>query len=205
VAAAPQAPAPSQPAQSTPEKAAPATPAQSSEAAKAAKPKPGKNVAAAQPSAKPAPAPAAQFAPAPVAPPVATPAPSPQSAAVAFDPKKLDSKLNTRLKFDFENFPPSYTFTVDMDGKTYFKGSAANPSDYNNLLVPPGVHEFRVAVSSGGVQKVSNIASADFIASKRMTLKIEHRPQTNGNTPPLPVLDAASQIVITLKKDRFFF
>ncbi len=202
VASAPQAPAPSQPALSTPEKAAPAPQAQSSEAAKAAKPKPGKNVAA-QPGAQPAPKPVAPLVAAPVAAPA--PAPSPQSAAVAFDPKKLDPKQNTRLKFDFENFPPSYTFTVDMDGKTYFKGSAANPSDYNNLFVPPGVHEFRVSVSSGGVQKASNIASADFIAGKRMTLKVEHRPQTNGTTPALPVLDAASQVVATLKKDRFFF
>ncbi|MGD0519720.1 MAG: serine/threonine-protein kinase [Terracidiphilus sp.] len=203
VAATPQAPAPSQPAPSTPEKAAPAPQAQASEAAKAAKPKPGKNVAA-QPAAQPAPAPVAQPAPAPVAPPVAAPAPSPQSAAVAFDPKKLDPKQNTRLKFDFENFPPNYTFTVEMGGKTYFKGSSASPSDYSNLFVPPGVHEFRVSVSSGGAQKASNIVSAEFVASKRMTLKVELRSQSNG-TAPLPVLDATTQIVATLKKDRFFF
>ncbi len=204
VASAPQAPAPSQPAPSTPEKAAPAPPAQSSEAAKAAKPKPGRNVAA-QSAAQPATKPVAPPVAAPVAQPVAAPAPSPQLAAVAFDPKKLDPKQSTRLKFDFENFPPSLTFTVEMEGKTYYKGSAASPSDYSNLFVPPGVHEFRVSVSSGGVQKLSNIVSADFVAGKRMTLKVEHRPQTNGNTPPLPVFDAGSQIVATLKKDRFFF
>jgi serine/threonine-protein kinase len=204
VAPAPVTPTPAQAAPATPEKATPASQAQAAMAAKAAKPKPGKNVAAA-PAPQSAPAPAAQPVTQPVAQPVAVPAPSSKSAVMAFDPRKLDPKQNTHLKLDFQNFPASFTFTVDMDGKIYFKGSAANASDYANLYVPPGVHEFYVTVSAGSIQKKSKIVSAEFIAKKRMILKVELRTQANGTPPVPPVLVAASQIVATLKTDRFFF
>lgn len=177
--------------------------AEAAEAARRAKPKPGRAVAV-QPAAQPAPSPAAKPVAAPAAKPVAAPAPAAQAAAVAFNPKKLDPKQNARLKIDFEDFPPTFSFSVYMDGKAYFKGSAANPPDYANLFVPPGVHEFRVTVSAGGVQKESNIVSAQFAAKKRMTLKVEHR-LSNGAVPPLPVFDANSQVIVTLKTDHFFF
>jgi serine/threonine-protein kinase len=199
-------PAPN-PAQDTPaatEKATPASQAQAAAAQKAAKPKPGKNIAS-TPSPQPAPPPVSQPAPQPVAQPAPAPSTSSQSAAAAFDPQKLDPKQNTRLKIDMEGLPPSVTFVVDMDGKTYFKGSISTASTYNNLYVPPGVHEFSVTVSAGGIQKKSKIVSAEFIAKKRMTLKAELRTQANGTPPVPPVLDANSQIVATLKTDRFFF
>jgi serine/threonine-protein kinase len=197
-APAPQTPAPTQTEQPKPEKATAASLAQ------AAKPKPGKNVASA-PAPQPAQAPVSQPAPQPVATPAPAPAPNSQSAAVAFDPQKLDPKQNTRLKIDMESLPSSASFVVDMDGKTFFKGSMLTSSTYNNLYVPPGVHEFRVTVSAGNIQKKSKIVSAEFIAKKRMTLKVELRTLANG-APPVPaVLDANSLVVATLKTDRFFF
>lgn len=104
-----------------------------------------------------------------------------------------------------EGLPPSASFVVDMDGKTYFKGSILTASTYNNLYVPPGVHEFYVSVSAGSLQKKSKIVSAEFIAKKRMTLKVELRTQASGTAPVPPVLDANSTVVATLKTDRFFF
>jgi hypothetical protein len=59
--------------------------------------------------------------------------------------------------------------------------------------------------SAGSIQKKSKIVSAEFIAKKRMTLKVELRTQTNGTPPIPPVLDANSMVVATLKTDRFFF
>ena len=124
---------------------------------------------------------------------------------MAFDPRKLDPKQNTRLKIELESLPPSASFVVDMDGKTYFKGSILAASTYNNLYVPPGVHEFNVTVSAGSMQKKSKIVSAEFIAKKHMTLKVELKTQANG-TPPVPhVLEANSLIVATLKTDHLFF
>ncbi len=201
---APQTSTPSPTAPSKPEKAAAASPAQAAVAAKAVKPKPGKNVVSAT-TPPPAPQPVSQPAPQPVAQPAPAPAPSSQSAAVAFDPRKLDPKQNTRLKIDMESLPPSASFVVDMDGKTYFKGSILTASTYNNLYVPPGVHEFYVTVSAESIQKKSKIVSAEFVARKRMTLKVELRTQANGTAPVPPVLDANSTVVATLKTDRFFF
>lgn len=122
-------------------------------------------------------------------------------AAVGFDPKALDPKQNARLKLDLGRLPGALAFTIEMNGKTYFKGTAGSKSDYDNLYVPPGVHEFRVTVSGGGVQKVSNIVSADFVAKKRMSLKVELRPEARGGSA---ALDPAAQVVATLKADRFF-
>ena len=201
---APQKPAPTPPEPSKPEKAATASPAQAAVAARAPKPKPGRNVASAT-APQPVPQPVSQPAPQPAAQPAPAPAPSSQSAAVGFDPLKLDPKQNTRLKIDMEGLPPSASFVVDMDGKTYFKGSILTASTYNNLYVPPGVHEFYVSVSAGSLQKKSKIVSAEFIAKKRMTLKVELRTQASGTAPVPPVLDANSTVVATLKTDRFFF
>ncbi len=133
------------------------------------------------------------------------PAQAPKLAPVAFDPKKLDPKQNTRLRFDFEHFPQAATFSVEMNGKLFYAGPIANKSDYDSLYAPPGVNEIRVAVNSGGVQKVSNIVSADFIAHKHMTMRIDLRPGSSPSVPPTPVMDAGSQIVATLKTDFFSF
>lgn len=123
-------------------------------------------------------------------------------AAVAFNPKTLDPKQNARLKIDLGHAPAGLAFSVEMNGKTYYNGSAGNKSDYKNLFVPPGLHEFRITVSSGNIHKVSNIVSAEFLAKKRLTLKIDLRPPAKGS-PASPALDPATQVVATLKQDRF--
>jgi hypothetical protein len=149
---------------------------------------------------------AATHAPSPAAAPgqTAAPAPHPQLPSLAFNPKKLDPKKSTRLKFDLGHFPPSLAFTVEMDGKTFFKGHAANKADYDGLFVPPGVHQFRIEARAGTVQKASNIVSANFIAKKHMTLKVELRPPPNGKAAAAN-LNPAAQIVASLKTDFFSF
>jgi len=127
----------------------------------------------------------------------------PQPAArVTFDPRKLDPKQSTRLKFGLDHLLPEMAVTVEMDGKLYFKGPAANKAGFDNLYVPTGVHEFRVTIGSGGAQRVSNIVSADFVAKKHMTLKIELRPQPSGSAT---ALDPATKVVASLKTDFFPF
>jgi len=91
-----------------------------------------------------------------------------------------------------------------MDKRVYFKGSAGDKAAIENLFVPPGVHEFRVIARGGSAQKASNIASAEFKANKRMTLKAELRLPAKGTSGSSPALDPAAQIVATLRGDRFF-
>jgi serine/threonine-protein kinase len=159
----------------------------------------------APPAALPAPPAALPAPPAALpAPPAALPAPLAQTPSVAFDPKTLDPRQNTRLKLELDHFPAGLAFTIAMNGKTYFKGSAGGKAEYDNLFVPPGVHEFRVTVRGGGVQKASNIVSAEFLANKRMVLKVELRTPANGSSGTSPALDPAAQIVASLKAERFF-
>jgi serine/threonine-protein kinase len=149
------------------------------------------------------PAPAPAVAKKPVAPPAA---PSPnrsRTAAVAFDPRTLPPNQNARLKIDLESFPPGLAFTVEMNGKTYYKGSTGSNSDYGNLFVPPGVHEFRVSVRGGSVQKISNTVSAEFLAKKHLTLRAELRTAAKNSSTPSPALDPSAQVVAILKADRF--
>ncbi len=158
----------------------------------------------ATPSAKPSPAtvkeqvvpqpPSSESAP--------TPAASKAAAAVDFNPKALDPKQNTRLKFDLGKVPAKFAFTVQMDGKIYYKGTAGNKQDFDTLFAPPGMHELRITVGSGSGAKASNTVSGDFVAKKRMSLKIELRPAPAASAA---TLDAATQVVATLKQDRFFF
>ncbi len=153
----------------------------------------------------PTPTPAAK-APAtakpPATPPVAAPAPQLRLAPVAFNPKTLDPKQNARLKIDLGHLPPTMAFTVEMNGRLYCKGVAGKKADYDGLYVPPGVHEFRITVSSGGVQKASTTVSAEFVAKKHLTLKVELRPQPTGASA---ALTPGTQVVATLKNDLFQF
>jgi serine/threonine-protein kinase len=170
--------------------------------------------ASAQPAMTPQPVPAVEPETAPVvakksagglpAPPAVLPAPLAQTPSVAFDPKTLDPKQNTRLKLELDHFPAGLAFTIAMNGKTYFKGSAGDKAEYESLFVPPGVHEFRVTVRGGGVQKASNIVSAEFLANKRMVLKVELRTPANSSSGNSPALDPAAQIVASLKTEGFF-
>jgi len=108
------------------------------------------------------------------------------------------------LKIELDHFPPNLAFTIEMDKKIYFKGAAGDKASFDNLYVPPGVHEFRVTVRGGSVQKASNIASAEFLANKHMTLKVEFRPSANKSSGVSTAFDTATQIIATLRADRFF-
>jgi serine/threonine-protein kinase len=160
--------------------------------------------AASKPSAALEATPASAPAPAQDATPVVAPVPPrSQSAAVGFDPKSLDPKQNARLKVELDHFPPGLALTVEMNRKMYLKAETGDKAVLENLFVPPGVHEFRVTVRGNGIQKTSNIVSAEFLAGKRMALKIELRSPAKSSAGS-PGLNPAAQIVATLKADRFF-
>jgi len=121
---------------------------------------------------------------------------------VNFDPRALNPNENARLRIDTERVPPNADFFVVMDGKTYFRRSEAGfKEQYDDLYVPPGVHEFRVRTRVGQLLKLSNIVSADFQARKRLTLRIELRvpPQLRGTSPTPQQIAAASRIFVTLR------
>jgi serine/threonine-protein kinase len=196
VAAAPVEPAPA-PDATTP--AAPTTQmVQGSSSSKAAAQKAQKKPSASQPAPTTAPQVAPPIAP-PVAPAVAAPATHPQAGGLGFDPKKIDPKANARLKFDMTHVPPAVNFVVEMDGKIFYKGSAGNKGDYDNLYVPPGPHQFRVQVSAGSVEKTSNTVSSQFVAKKNMTLRVDMKPESNASVAGVPVIEPATQVVATLK------
>ena len=125
-----------------------------------------------------------------------------EPAAVNFDPRTLNPNENARLRIDVERVPPNADFFVVMDGKIYFRRSEAGFKErYDDLYLPPGVHEFRVRARAGLVLKLSNIVSADFEAGKRQTLRIEVRipPALRGTAATPQQLAAASRIFVTLR------
>ncbi len=133
-----------------------------------------------------------------------TPAPRSRLAVVKFDPKSLDPKLNGRLKIDLGNSQTGLAFTLEMDGQLYFTGISGNKASYGNLFVPPGVHEFRLTISGGGVQKASNVVSAEFKAKKSETLKTEIRNQSKGPAGNSPSVSTDAQVIATLKDSSRF-
>ncbi len=134
--------------------------------------------------------------------PPAAVASKPGVALVDFDPKKLDPKANTRLKLDLSKVPAAFPFQIQMDGRLYFKGTAGKKGDFDALFAPPGVHELRITVGAGSDAKTSNTVSADFVAKKRMSLKVDLRPSPAGSATSL---DPATKVVATLKQDWLFF
>jgi len=90
-----------------------------------------------------------------------------------------------KLRVDDRNVPNSVSFTVMMDGKTLFqrKALAEGQQDpkHDDDSIPPGMHEFRVIVSAGGLQvSDSNNVRFDFQAKKKLTLKVEVRDGASG-------------------------
>jgi serine/threonine-protein kinase len=121
-------------------------------------------------------------------------------ADVDFDPKSMDSSANAKLKIDPPRAPETVHFTVEMNGKTYYQWSGSgNKSEYQNLFVPPGVHEFRVTGRSDDARVASNIVSTEFKAKKRKTLKIELRNPKPPSGQTAPPLSSDSQLFVTLK------
>jgi serine/threonine protein kinase len=126
---------------------------------------------------------------------------APEPAALDFNPKALDPKTNAKLKIDAGQMPASLDFTVEMNGKLYFRrGAEGNNREFDDLYVPPGVQEFRVTAGSGVVRKSSNTVSLEFKAKKRHTLKIELRTQGIAAGAGVPQdLYPDTQLVLTLK------
>jgi predicted Ser/Thr protein kinase len=155
----------------TPPAAPAAKPASAAEKANTVKP----------PQAKPAPAPPQQTASAPPAAPAKPAAPAPATAnpqpvagaTGSFDPHKLDPNKSARLKIDVGKFPDGLPFTVEMNRQPYVRFITGNGAGLDNLYVPPGIQQFRVSFKSGGQEWDSNIASGEFKAKKRKTLKVQ--------------------------------
>jgi serine/threonine-protein kinase len=126
---------------------------------------------------------------------------SEEPPALAIDPKSLDPNANAKLKIDPPHAPDSVEFLVEMNGKKFYQwNGSGDRSEYKNLLVPPGVNEFRVIGRSNGTQVTSNIVSAEFKAKKHKTLKIELRNQPKpSHDAPTPPLSPESQLFVTLK------
>ncbi len=192
-AAAPPAEVPSNPAPAV-NQGKPEAPAK---AHSASKPSPAKasslktTPAPPQPVVAAAPAPAAK--PAPTPPAVAKS--QPPASTAAFDPMKADPNTNAKLKIELAKFPSGLPFTVEMDRQPYLHFITGDKTDLDNLYVPPGVQQFRVTFKSGGQEWDSNIASEDFKAKKRKTLKIQLTEKGN----PL------SKITLPISKDAQMF
>jgi serine/threonine-protein kinase len=128
--------------------------------------------------------------------------PSAPTPTVSFNPKSLDPAANTHLKLNLDGFSAPLILTLQMDGKLYWTGTAGDKKSYQELLVPPGKHEFQVVVKGQDAAKTSNAVNGDFAAKKRMTLSVKLRPQATGGSP---ILDPATQVSAGLKRDIFPF
>lgn len=117
---------------------------------------------------------------------------------VGFNPKTLDPATNTKLALDLDALPSAVVVTLQMDGKTYWTGSAGDHDSASGLMVPPGQHSWRVLVSAGGAQKASGDVGAVFEAGKKMTLEVKLWPApANGG------FDPASDVVVSLHRSFF--
>jgi serine/threonine protein kinase len=90
-----------------------------------------------------------------------------------------------KLRIDDRNVPNAVSFTVMMDDKVFFKRAALADGQqdpkHDDDSIPPGMHQFRVITSSGGLQVTeSNNVRFDFQAKKKLTLKIEVRDGASG-------------------------
>jgi serine/threonine protein kinase len=146
------------------------------------------------------PASAAVVIPAP-APEPPKPQPPPPPARVEFDPKTMDPNANAKLKVDATRFPVNVNFTIEMDGKIYFERSEAKAKmSFDDLFLPPGIHEFRVIAGTGVNRKTSNTVSTEFKAKKRKTLEIELRSKGAGSVVSVPQeVYVDSQLIVNLK------
>jgi serine/threonine-protein kinase len=136
----------------------------------------------------------------PAPPPKAAPKPA-EPEPVDFDPKTLNPKENSRLIIDATRMPANLDFTIEMNGKIYFRRSAAgNKPQYEDFFVPPGVQEFHAIARNSETQKASNTVSDEFRAKKKKTLKVELRIQGQDASAGMPQdLYPMAQLVLTLK------
>jgi hypothetical protein len=167
------------------------------------KPYAGSKKSAAQPV--PAPSATANNHTAAAAPKVDRPAAQPSIPSVNFDPFKLDRETNARLKIDPSKFPAGLTFVVYMDGQLLYTGNTSKRADFDKFVIPPGVHQMQLTVSSGNVTLTSNIVSAEFVVQKHLTFKVEFRAPGSAPESNPPTLDPNTQLIAKLKTDFFHF
>jgi hypothetical protein len=129
------------------------------------------------------------------------PLPPPPPARVEFDPKAMDPNANGKLRVDASHFPVNVDFTIEMDGRIYFeRGAAKAQMNFDDLFVPPGIHEFRIFAGAGANHKTSNTVSTEFKPKKRKTLQVELRSAGAGSGGAIPQeVYADSQLVVNLK------
>lgn len=118
-------------------------------------------------------------------------------AAVDFNPKSLDPKTNAGMSLDLDSLPSALMVTVQMDGKTYWSGTAGDHDSSSGLYLPPGQHSLRVLVAAGGAQRASGSVDAVFQAGKTMTLTVKLWPENNG------AFDPSSDVIVSLHRNLF--
>src|SRR5271168_79989 len=136
--------------------------------------------------------------PAPEPPKPVAPPPTPH---VDFNPRTMDPNANAKLKVDASHFPVNVNFTIELDGKIYFeRGDAKAQMNFEDLFLPPGIHEFRVFAGAGASRNISNTVSAEFKVKKRKTLEIELRKKGMGSGGGIPQdVYVDTQLVVNLK------
>jgi hypothetical protein len=145
-------------------------------------------------------------APAAVKPPAPTTTANSSNPPPASPPAANAPIENAKLHIDDGRVPMGASFVVVMDGKTLFQRGVLvegkpDPTK-DDLVVPPGSHEFRVITAPGGVQVGdSKTVRADFVSKKKMTLRIELRDNSSGQSlKKSSKLDAgAAEFMISLK------
>jgi serine/threonine protein kinase len=167
-----------------PPKSAPPKPSNSAQQTSGTSSSPSGAPASSQPPQQPPPSNGGQTSSTPASPPPTTtssapaPAPPPTSSAPG---------ESAKLHIDDGRVPNGASFVVMMDGKVFFQRGVlaeGKPSPTkDDQAVPPGSHEFRVINAPGGVQVgESKTVRAEFQAKKKMTLRIELRDNSNGQS-----------------------
>ncbi len=157
-----------------------------------------------KPESAPAKNPEQQQAPAPPAPAASTPA----QPAKAEKHAELKPEESAKLHVDVGRVPDAAGFVLVMDGKPFYQrsgaGTPANPPD--EILLPPGQHEFKVVAAQGSVKLgASNSVRGDFEAKKKKTLRIELRDAASGKTlgKSAKVADGSADFIISFKTGLF--
>lgn len=143
----------------------------------------------AQPVQQPVPSnPATTTTPAnPVTKPAAQPNPNSTLPPPVAKPDGPPSADSAKLHIDDGRVPNAVSFAVIMDGKLLFQRKAlaegqAEPK-HEDDAIPPGTHEFRVVIVPGGLRVGdSNTVRSDFQAKKKLTLRIDVRENSTGQT-----------------------
>ena len=119
-----------------------------------------------------------------------------------FNPRGLDPSRSGRLRLDLDGLPADLPVSLEVDGRSYWSGTAESQNSYSGFLIPAGRHQLRL-VAAGGAQPIaSNGVSADFTAGKRALLSAQARPQP---APGAAGLDRGARITLSVGPDAMVF